>query len=157
MNIQIFNIIIAILIAIPSIILFIFILQLLSGITKYFKELRNYQFMINTKEHRDEMELSLNERISSTVEFINLCNIIIDNEIAKNLSGYSRLNKKYDMTKFDTDYKNMAESVYNSIKSEIIDNRELIISSDFVLQHIIDETMIRFMRYTEDFNNNFKK
>ena len=27
------------------------------------------------------------------------------------------LNKKYDMTKFDTDYKNMAESVYNSMPS----------------------------------------
>lgn len=133
------------------------VLYLLFNISLYFKELRNYQFMINRKEHEDRTEEVLNDRVSSTVEFLDFCNAIIDNEIAKNLSGYSRLNKKYDMTKFDVDYENIATSVYDSIKPEIIENKNLIITSKFIMQHIIDESMIRFMKYTRDYNNAINK
>ena len=141
---------------ITGLILGINLFKLINKISLFFNEKRENQIILNKKESNSTIDLSLSEKTEATIEILNFCNIIIENEILKNLSGYDRISKPYDMKKFDTDYKNIAETVYNAFKSDIIDNVNIIISSEFLMQHILDETMIRFMKFTEDYNNKLK-
>lgn len=145
--------------SIIAIIIFLFfIIRLIMKVSNYFESLTAHQLLISsTYKVEDDSSLSLPDRTESTVELLAFCNSIIDNEIAKNLSGYARLNKKYDMTKFDSDYMSIADSVYKSLKPDLLDSDDLIIPSEFVMHHILDETMVRLMRTTEEYNNNLKK
>jgi len=135
---------------------FCYIMGMIHNISLYFKEKRNYQFMINSKENSPKSKMSMLDRIDSTVSIINLTNLLIDNEISKTLQACIRLNTKYDVARLDKDVKIIATTVFESIKPEIFDAQDLVITDNFLMQHITDEVMLKLMAAGKELNNSMR-
>lgn len=132
---------------------FCFVMDLVYNISLFFKEKRNYQFMINNKEKDTKSKMTMLERVDTTLEILNLCNTLIDNEITKSLQACVRLKKPYDIKRIDTDVKLIATEVFNSIKPEILISDDIILSEKFLMQHITDETILRLLKSSQEFNS----
>lgn len=133
-------------------IVFCTVMGMISNISLFFKEKRNYQFMINQKENMTMSRLSMIDRVDATLGIINIANILIDNEVNKTIQGCITLHTKYDVTRLDKDVKIIATTVFESLKSEIFTSHDLIINDTFLMQHISDEAMLRMISAGKELN-----
>lgn len=136
---------------------FCYIMGLIYNISQFFKEKRNYQFMINKRENLTKSSLTLLDRIDSSTGIINLSNILIDNEVSKTIQGNISLNSKYDVTRLDKDVKIIATSVFEAIKPEIFQSDDLIITDSFLMQHITDEVMLKLIIAAQELNKSLRQ
>lgn len=139
-----------------AILVFILLADLIINISNYFKEKRNYQYMINNKEMDNESKISTVDRLDATFELLNLINTLIDNEISKTLQACIQLRTKYEVTRLDKDVKVIATTVYTSIKPEVYLSKDLIITETFMMQHIMDEVMLRLLKAGQEYNEALK-
>lgn len=131
---------------------FFYIIDLIYNISCFFKEKRNYQFMVNKRETLTNSNSSMLDRIDSTVSILNLTNTLIDNEISKTLESCVSLRTKYDVSRLDKDVKIIATTVFNCIKPEVFASNELLITDTFLMQHITDEVMLKMLKRGQEYN-----
>lgn len=136
---------------------FCYIMGMIYNISQFFKEKRNYQFMLNQKENATKSKLNMLERVDSTLGIINIANILIDNEVGKTIQGCIALNSKYDVSRLDKDVKIIATTVFESLKPEIFASQDIIINDTFLMQHITDEAMLRMIAAGKELNKNIVK
>lgn len=140
--------------SILAFILYIFITNLLDSLTRYFNS-RADLYKIEKAKVEHEMttsNISLSERMGGTLEFLNVCNTLIDVEINNIMRTITRLNQKYDMKRLDDDVKAIATKVYKSVKSDVFINKDIVLQPDYIMQHITDETVLRLLKYTQAYN-----
>lgn len=135
----------------------LYILGLMRNISLFFKEKRNYQFMINQREKDSKSHINILDKVDATVGIINLCNLLIDNEVSKTMQACIRLNTKYDVTRLDHDVRIMATTVFESIRAEVFESPDLIITDKFLMQHITDEVMLKLMTAGQEWNTRLKQ
>lgn len=135
---------------------FCYIMGMIFNISQYFKNKTSnitIKQQIELEKHSRELYThNLLDRIDATVSIMNLMNIIIDNEISKTLQGCIRLNTKYELSKLDKDVKTIATTVYDCFKKDIFDSTETIVTSNFLMQHITDEVMLRLIKAVQEYN-----
>ena len=132
---------------------FFIVLNCINTIADYFKEKKNHQFMLNQEEYNTNSKLDLMDRTNLTIKLMELINTLIDNEISKTLQSCIRLGSKYESTRLDKDAELISKAVFESIKSEIFLEKDLILTEEFLMQHIADEVLIRLIKYTQEYNN----
>jgi len=139
----------------------VFLIIIGINITRYIISKRNY---IEAEEtHLDTIdantimsmsnEITLGDKISYTTDAILLINTIIDNNIADVLLSYRELDKKYEMKKMGDNIKAISENVYNSFKKELYTHPQLLVTDEFLMQHIMNETSRKLLSATTEYNN----
>ena len=88
-----------------------------------------------------------------SLEIINLCNVLIDNEVGKLLESYRRLNMRYDAKKLDKDVERITKKVFDGVQHQVIIDPNHVITPEYILQHISDQTMLRVIQFTQEYNN----
>ena len=146
------------LIAIVVAVVLLCVISLTSNISNYFGRLADYQFMINQKEKLSQTQSiePLSERTVTTTELFNLCNLLIDNEIYKTLKLCMTLHQKYEVVNFDKDVETVSTKVFASIKPEIFSNKDMIITSDALMEYITERTIIRLLNIATEYNNSLR-
>lgn len=148
------KIILIVVLSILAFILYIFITNLLDSLTRYFNSRAD---LYKTEKAKVEHEMttstvSLIDRMEGTLQFLNVCNTLIDVEINNIMRTITRLNQKYDMKRLDDDVKLIATKVYKSVKSDVFINKDMVLQPDYIMQHITDETVLRLLKYTQAYN-----
>lgn len=64
----------------------------------------------------------------------------IEIEITKHMNSLLALDMDYDVLNLDKDVSNISTRVFNSIKKEFLNNKNIIFTSNFLMQNIIDMT-----------------
>lgn len=129
--------------------IYIFGIVIAWNIILILEEKRNEIFIRNKKKL---LEDDFSDNIEITVSFMSLCSSLIDNEVGKLISTYLQSNKKYEYIKVDEDVKIISNNIYSAFKEKIIDNSSLIITEDFIMKYIIEETLNRLLTVAKDYN-----
>ncbi len=138
-----------------GIILTYFVLMILSYTVLLLREKRNEIFIRN--KNNIDTYVSFSDNIDTTISFMSLCTSLIDNEVGKLISTYLQSNKKYEYLKVDEDVRTISDNVYSAFKENIINNDELIISSEFIMKFIIEETLNRLLTLAKEYNSSLSQ
>ena len=138
-----------------GIILTYFVLMILSYTVLLLREKRNEIFIRN--KNNIDTYASFSDNIDTTISFMSLCTSLIDNEVGKLISTYLQSNKKYEYLKVDEDVRTISDNVYSAFKENIINNDELIISSEFIMKFIIEETLNRLLTLAKEYNSSLSQ
>jgi hypothetical protein len=139
------------------IILILFICDVLVAVERYFSTKADLNIKIADniiKKQYEEKQLDYLDRVEATVSTLNVINILIDNEINQMVTTLSRLNQKYDVKRLDTDVKKISEKIFNGFKKDNgLITSQLIVTDEFIMQHIMDEVITRLLSVMKDYNN----
>lgn len=124
-----------------------------------------YQIYLVIKEKRNEIYIrnynsidgDFYNNIETTISFMSLCTNLIDNEIGKLLSTYIQTKNKYEYLKLDKDIEMISNNVYSAFRTNCIDNNNMIISTEYIMKYIIEETLNRLINITKEYNNSLIK
>lgn len=105
------------------------LISLLSSVIKY----------IDSKKKVNEVKL-LNERIIASDELNKFIMRGIEVEVSKLMNSILSLNIDYDVLNLDKDVSNISETVFKSVRMDILKNQHIIVTSDFIMQNIVDMT-----------------
>ena len=146
------------LIAITVTVVLLCVISLTSNISNYFSRLADYQFMINQKEKLSQTQSiePLSDRTITTTELFNLCNVLVDSEIYKTMQTCMTLHQKYDLIHLDTDIQIIGNKVFKSIKPEVFTNKDLIVTSDALMEYITERTILRLLNIATEYNNSLR-
>lgn len=132
------------------IITLIVIFNLITNISEYFsaqtKRIMDVPLVTSDK-------LSLDIRNDITVSMMNMIVTMISNEIILVLRSYITLNIRYDLKKLDDDIQNISTNVFNGIRSDVILDDNLIMTSDYMMKYIVSETTTRMIETIKKFNS----
>ena len=105
------------------------LISLLSSVIKY----------IDSKKKVNEVKL-LNERIITTSDLNKFIMHGIEVEVTKLMNSIISLNIDYDVLNLDKDVSNISETVFKSVRIDILKNEHNIVTQDFIMQNIVDMT-----------------
>ena len=105
------------------------LISLLSSVIKY----------IDSKKKVNEVKL-LNERIIASDDLNKFIMRGIEVEVSKLMNSILSLNIDYDVLNLDKDVSNISETVFKSVRMDILKNQHIIVTSDFIMQNIVDMT-----------------
>ena len=94
---------------------------------------------IDSKKKVNEVKL-LNERIIASDELNKFIMRGIEVEVSKLMNSILSLNIDYDVLNLDKDVSNISETVFKSVRMDILKNQHIIVTSDFIMQNIVDMT-----------------
>ena len=146
------NTIITIIFSIVGLIFIFVLMGLVSNISNYFdakSKLANLDYSIKLS---DNPTSNLQERVHVTTELLNCINALIDNEIGRIFQSYLVLRKKYEVLKMDEDIKIISEAVFNAIKKEIITDKDLVFTENYVMSFIAQSTAVKLIVYAQAYN-----
>ena len=112
--------------------------------TKYKNRYYKYKYHINikyidSKKKVNEVKL-LNERIITTSDLNKFIMHGIEVEVTKLMNSIISLNIDYDVLNLDKDVSNISETVFKSVRIDILKNEHNIVTQDFIMQNIVDMT-----------------
>lgn len=128
---------------------------LLSNISEWFKEKTTNLKIINNREMMRSTKDTFRNRLNSSLDLLELCGTMIDNEISKTITNCLILNSRYDLTRIDSESKYIADKVFNDIKKETFIEDDLLLSPECFLQYITDETICRLLLTAKNYNDNY--
>lgn len=144
-----------------SFILFLYLLELIDSVSKYFRAKENKEkTLIREKEDPNfpDPKLDYLERLNATVTILNFINVLIDNEISRMLDTLARLHTKYEVRNLDNDTKKIAENVFNGfIKEDTFLSNRLVLTNEYIMMQITEETVTRLMKATHEYNQSLMK
>ena len=152
MVIKIISLVIASVIAVFIIGLISAVINFLGSLVTYFQAKSNKINYDLTKKSSGVPIMDLYDRNELTVSILNTINAIIDNEVARLFQSYAVLNKKYEVIRMDEDIKTLSSEVFKAIKPEIIKDPEIILTSDFVMQFIIQSISVKILDTAQQYN-----
>lgn len=133
------------------------IINLLITINDYFSVKKSDKLQELQLKYQDKNNphptLNAIDRVDFSLEIINLCNVLIDNEVGKLLESYRRLNMRYDAKKLDKDVERITKKVFDGVQHQVIIDPNHVITPEYILQHISDQTMLRVIQFTQEYNN----
>jgi hypothetical protein len=151
MNSIIFYILITL--AIIAIIEFIVLLRNLS---LYFNEKRNTIAFDNNNKADDLKYSSLNlgKRLKITNSLLDFIDELVEEEITLLLVRLARLQSHYEVMNMEKDIKDISTKIFDAIKDTgVIDNKDLIVSTDYFLEYITSNVSSKLIVATTDFND----
>lgn len=102
--------------------------------------------------NRDAVFVSLNDELINTTQLLTFINTLVEVEINKKLFQYQQLGVKYELKNLDTDIKEISENVMRGFKDGILNSDESVLSSEYLMMHIINETSLRFTKSVKEMN-----
>ena len=153
---SIFTIIQTIVLCLASFILFIFTCSLLLNITEYFSA-KTSNIIKQTESEIFNASLTRANTLKVESETLGTLLLAIDNliiaEISTIFKTYVGLGQKYEYIKMEDDIKTVATEVFNALRKEyLFSNDHTIITDEYIMRYIQNQTMIFFIRTIQEFN-----
>lgn len=99
---------------------------------------------------RATIDLKRDERIKQKIEYSTQLLIQLSNqaklEVEKMMQALNALDSSYDVLNLDKDVAAISERVFNSVKSEVFENRLCMFSDDYLMSHIVDITKVYILQ-----------
>ena len=96
------------------------------------------------------INLKRDERIKQKIEYSTQLLIQLSNqaklEVEKMMQALNALDSSYDVLNLDKDVAAISERVFNSVKSEVFENRLCMFSDDYLMSHIVDITKVYILQ-----------
>lgn len=96
------------------------------------------------------IDLKRDERIKQKIEYSTQLLIQLSNqaklEVEKMMQALNALDSSYDVLNLDKDVAAISERVFNSVKSEVFENRLCMFSDDYLMSHIVDITKVYILQ-----------
>lgn len=89
---------------------------------------------------KDESRLQPN--IEMTNALLDFIIYMIDSEIAQRISFLTFMRSRYNIQNLDHDVQEIGQRVFNSLKKEVLLNKDLVVNDDYILQFIMTETTL---------------
>ena len=93
---------------------------------------------------------SLESRISSSKELLSLIDNMIKLEIISARRYEIFLNKKNTNIDFDEIIKNVSNTVFTGLQTDLFGNRDALLTSDYLMKYIQEQTVIQYLMYIEN-------
>lgn len=132
------------------------LMSLIYNLSTYFSTKRN-KLLIETEIQRQNQINNANvyiDKVTLTVDVINLCNTLINSNVSHMISAKEMLHEKYDLKFLKEDSEKIATHVYESIRKELIVDNMLVVSDEFILNYISEETILVLLQNATDYNRN---
>lgn len=132
------------------------LMSLIYNLSAYFSTKRN-KLLIETEIQRQNQINNANvyiDKVTLTVDVINLCNTLINSNVSHMISAKEMLHEKYDLKFLKEDSEKIANHVYESIRKELIVDNMLVVSDEFILNYISEETILILLQNATDYNRN---
>lgn len=103
---------------------------------------------------KNKMINRLEVRVHSTTAVLNLLDTIISNEVASVLKTYARLNEPYKTLNTADDIESISSKVFESIKKEIFDDNDTVLTDEYLMKYINEQTTLAFLIETQKLTGN---
>lgn len=136
----------------------IFLLWGLGIVAQIYNILRATAIHIDTKTEsiklsdKNKMINRLEVRVRSTNAVLNLIDTIISNEVASVLKTYARLKEPYKTINTADDIAKISNKVFNSIKKEIFEYNDTVITDEYIMTYINEHTALAFLIEAQKLN-----
>lgn len=110
--------------------------------------IRNKSKSITSKRESDVIE----NRVANTAAVLDMMSYLIHGEIIKKISLLSLMNASYNFLNIDNDVKEVSEKVFNALKKDIFVSEEILITEDYLMEHISKNTMIELSAALKEAN-----
>jgi hypothetical protein len=136
----------------------IFLLWGLGIVAQVYNILRATAIHIDTKTEsiklsdKNKMINRLEVRVSSTNAVLSLIDTIISNEVASVLKTYARLKEPYKTINTADDITKISNKVFNSIKKEIFEYNDTVITDEYIMTYINEHTALAFLIEAQKLN-----
>lgn len=131
---------------------FIEIISLIKGIKKYLNNKNVIDYNNLTKPN----VLSIDEQVEVSKDVLALINRLIEIECNITMKSFVSLNKKYEYTRLSEDIKIISTEVYNGLNKKIVfDNPNILLTNDYIMKYISQQTSIILLSAVMDFNANY--
>lgn len=94
----------------------------------------------------------LNARVQSTNAILSLMDTLIANEVTNALKAYARLGENYKSINTADDIEKISSRIFDSIKKEIFIDNDTIITDEYLMKYINEQTTLVFLIETQKLN-----
>lgn len=126
---------------------------LILSINEWFREKTTNMKIINTNELSKGNRDTFSNRLNASLDLLELCGAMIDNEISRSITNCVMLEMRYDLTRLTDDAAFISQKVFNSIKKETFMDDNLLLSDECFLAYITDETICKLLLTAKNYNN----
>ncbi len=103
---------------------------------------------------KNKMINRLEVRVHSTTAVLNLLDTIISNEVTSVLKTYARLNEPYKTLNTADDIESISSKVFASIKKEIFADNDTVLTDEYLMKYINEQTTLAFLIETQKLTGN---
>lgn len=101
---------------------------------------------INEKSSEPKEEFDLRMYMDNSEKLLSIIDSLIYNEAMTIFSKLAALGKQYEVINMDADIKKVSESVYKSLRHEVLNNNQTVYTEDALMNIIISKTMHLFIQ-----------
>lgn len=141
-----------------TIIIFVIqIFSLLNNISRYFsaKSQRELQEAIRIKNENETTNSNVMDQFTFSISIMDLIDRLIGIEVEKLITGFILIDKKYEMTNFDTDIKTITDTVYKAIRPEVYVSHDMLLDQEYLIKTIQERTTHVLIDACKTYNANY--
>ena len=109
-----------------------------------FKEEPKKEITEKSSEPKEEFDLRM--YMDNSEKLLSIIDSLIYNEAMTIFSKLAALGKQYEVINMDADIKKVSESVYKSLRHEVLNNNQTVYTEDALMNIIISKTMHLFIQ-----------
>lgn len=125
------------------------LIELLESVTKYFKEKKK---KVETETLKILEKKNPSPSFDDTDQIFAILNFIIDGEIAFRINLLSYSKTPYNLLNLDKDIKDISNTVFSQLNKEIIQNANLMVTSDYIMHYIVNQITVRLASAMHEYN-----
>lgn len=110
------------------------------------------QLSIESKLGVSQVQTDLGVKIATTGQLLDICQRLVNIEIANRLKTYVTLNQRYDFVNLDKDIQAVSTNVFNAINFKSINESRLCITKEYIMKNIVDMATLQFMTSIKEVN-----
>lgn len=124
-------------------------IELLDSVTKYFKEKKK---KVETETLKILEKNDSSPSFDDTDQIFSILNFIIDGEIAFRINLLSYSKTPYKLLNLDKDIKDISNTVFSQLNKEMLQNSNLMVTSDYIMHYIVNQITIRLTSSMYEYN-----
>ena len=124
-------------------------IELLESVTKYFKEKKK---KVETETLKILEKNNSSSSFDDTDQIFSILNFIIDGAIAFRIHLLSYSKTPYNLLNLDKDIKDISNTVFSQLNKEILQNSNLMVTSDYIMHYIVNQITVRLASSMHEYN-----
>jgi len=105
-----------------------------------------------TMENAKNKKTPLTDRIGSSISLLRMVDALVEVEVDNIFSVLSTLKQRYNILTIDKDIENIARTVFDVIKEDVYNEKDLIFTDEYLMRYITNRATTLMITTTRDAN-----